>query len=46
MLRPLIVLVAPAAKIAMYAEPVLEGSAELVAVTVILAGEGIERGAV
>jgi len=46
MLRPLAVLVAPAAKIVTDAEPVLDGSAKLFAVTAILAGEGIERGAV
>jgi hypothetical protein len=39
-LRPSIVLVADADKIVTEAELVLDGSAELVAVTVTLAGEG------
>lgn len=44
-LRPSIVLVAVAEKIVMDAEPVLEGSAVLVAVTVTVDGEGTAEGA-
>jgi hypothetical protein len=45
-LRPSIVLVADAEKIAMDAEPVLDASAALVAVTVTVAGAGTADGAV
>jgi hypothetical protein len=45
-LSPAIVLVAVAEKIAMDAEPVLDGSAVLVAVTVTVDGEGTAEGAV
>jgi hypothetical protein len=45
-LRPAIVLVAVADKIAMDAEPALDASAELVAVMVTVAGEGTAGGAV
>ena len=45
-MSPAIVFVAVAEKIAMDAEPVLDGSAVLVAVTVTVAGEGTAEGAV